>query len=176
MSSDPRSSLCRTKLRPGAPWLTAGGLSRPLKVYRDSFESPTSAPMNAPDSSVSMPDTPPRPMRGRTTQKRVSRVAKPSALFSSATRTSTWLRSSLSRILLTRPITTFLYFTGVLPASRPSALWKLMVTSGPACSQLLTTSDNAITAASTGISQISETLTRRRFTTGRGRFSRSGRS
>jgi hypothetical protein len=104
----------------------------------------------------------------------VSRVAKPSALLSSATATRTLLRSALSPIRVTLPITTFLYFTGVLPASRPSAVWNVMVMSGPACSQLLTTSDKPTKAASTGTSQIQETLKRRRCTTGSGRSAAGG--
>ena len=86
---------------------------------------------------------------------------KGSADWSSSTLATTLRRSSLKAMEVTLPITTFLYLTWVLLASRPSAVWKLMLISGPADIDLWTTIDNPTRAATMGTSHTSETLKRR---------------
>src|SRR5450830_378785 len=143
-----------------------GGVSRPMKSFLLFSESPASAPINAPDNNVPIPETPLAPMRGRTTQKRESSVANDLAEASRSMVVSTWLRSSAKAIDVTLPITTFLYLTWVLLTSSPSAVRKLTVICGPACLALCTTIDNPISAATIGTSHTSDTLKRRRLTSG----------
>src|SRR5882672_1563346 len=100
-----------------------------------------------------MPDTPPAPIRGRTTQNRVSARAKCLTLLSRATVATTCDWSLLNEIAETVPTTTSLHLTGVLPASRPPAVWKLMVICGPAEDQVWITIDTPISAATSGTSQ-----------------------
>src|SRR5690606_12735439 len=105
------------------------------------------------------PDTPLAPMRGRTTQNLVSSRVKGSACWSSSTVATTRVWSSLRLIAVTWPMTTFLYFTCVLLASRPSAVSKLTVICGPEESQFCTSMEKPTRAAAMGTSQTSEMRT-----------------
>lgn len=117
--------------------------------------------MKLPESSVSTPETPPTPMRGRTTQKRAPWVAKERASLDSCTLATTLFLSSARSTVVTSPITTLRYFTWVLCATNPSPLWKEMVITGPCCIQLRTTSDAPIRIARIGTIQTSDTPQRR---------------
>jgi len=66
----------------------------------------------------------------------------------------------------TLPTTTSLYLTSVLPASKPAAVWKLMVIWGPIDSHAWITIDTPMSAATSGTNQTSETGHRRRVTNG----------
>lgn len=114
-----------------------------------------------------MPDTPPSPMRGRTTQKRVSARTKLSALLFSETAAITCEPSWLKEMEVTVPTVTSLYFTGVLPASSPVAVWKEMEIVGPVDNHVWSSSEKPISVAMIGTSQTRETRRRRRITTGR---------
>jgi len=83
MSIEPSDSPRNVNWRPFWSTVTAGGDSRPTNCVCVSVARPPSTPMYAPDSSVPSPDTPLAPMRGRTTQKRLSFTAKSSASFDS---------------------------------------------------------------------------------------------
>src|ERR1700761_685200 len=156
MSIEPSESPCRTNWWPFWSPVIGGGVSRPTKFFSLSGECPASAPMYAPESSVVRPDTPLAPTRGRTTQKRESLTAKSSPSLVNCTCTSTWDRSFDSVMVFTEPTSTSLYFTLVLPGSRPSALTKLIVMVGPFSVTDLITSAMPISAAISGITQTSE--------------------
>lgn len=64
--------------------------------------------MYAPESSVPSPEMPVAPTRGRTTQNRVSRFANRAASLVSWMRTTTRLKSGVSVIACTEPISTSL--------------------------------------------------------------------
>src|SRR5438105_5460887 len=106
--------------------------------------------MYEPESSVPRPLMPAVPMRGLTTQKWVSATAMLAALRSMRTPTSTRLRSSLSDTDSTRPTTTSLKRTSVLPDSRPSAVRNSMTMCGPASRQVRTRSDAPMFTARIG--------------------------
>ena len=113
-----------------------------------------------------MPDTPLMPTRGRTTQKRVSSRMRLRAFFTNDTVATTCELSSLSEMAVTVPITTSLYLTGVLPASRPCAVLNVIVISGPTDNHAWITIDRPINAATSGTSQTSESRRRLRVTGG----------
>ena len=156
MSTDPSESPRSTYCAPFWSPVTAGGVSSPANSVWDSDERPASTPIYAPDSSVPSPDTPVAPTRGRTIQKREPLTAKSSDSFLSCTSTSTRVRSFDSVIALTMPISTSLYLTWVLPGSRPSALWKVRVISGPRSRTDLITRPMPISAAISGTSHTSD--------------------
>src|SRR5450830_43974 len=130
-----------------------GGCSRPANSFLVSSDLPASAPMYAPESKVLSPEIPDAATRGRTTQKRASSAVKLSASLVSCTVVTTWERSLLSLIACTRPISTSLYLTLVLPASSPSAEMKVIVMIGPRSRMILTTKVKPMTAATIGMSQ-----------------------
>src|SRR5574341_1121671 len=70
-------------------------------------------------------------------------------------------RSLLSEICFTSPTSTFLYLIFVLPASRPSAVLKVIVIVGPRSWIAFTASHPPITTATIGISQTIENNPRR---------------
>ncbi|KAG1245020.1 hypothetical protein G6F65_021471 [Rhizopus arrhizus] len=111
--------------------MTVGGLSRPVNSLPGSVDCPRSTPIYAPDSSVSTPETPSIPMRGRTTQNRESSRARLAASLSSATVATTREPSSLKPIAVTVPTLTSLYFTKVLPSSRPGGVRYVILLTGP---------------------------------------------
>src|SRR5690554_1255026 len=77
---------------------------------------------------------------------------------------------------VTRPTLTSLYRNWVLPTSSPSAVLNEMVTRGPVCIQVRTTSDAPAIAATSGTSQIQEILLFLRVTIGAGTGSSPFRS
>ncbi len=113
------------------------------------------------------PETPVASARGRTTQNLVSAAVKLRASWSSWTVAMTRERSSASLRLFTVPISTSLYLSRVLPASMPSAVRNEMVIVGPRSTSIRTTRVMPTSAATIGISQISDGSQRRRFTTDR---------
>jgi hypothetical protein len=80
---------------------------------------------------VPRPETPPAPIRGRTTQNWVSSRSSGIANFSSCATTSTLSRSSPRPTLSTSPTSTLRALILVLPASIPSAVLKTIVILGP---------------------------------------------
>src|SRR5471032_3296007 len=78
-----------------------------------------------------------------------------------------WVRSSLKVMAVTVPMTTFLYLTWVLLASRPSAVRKLTVIFGPTDIQSWTTIDRPTNAATIGTSHTNDNRMRRRLISGR---------
>src|SRR3982751_3003923 len=67
-------------------------------------------------------------------------------------------RSLLTLTAVTSPISTFLYLILVLPASKPSAVLKLIVIVGPRSSTAFTPSQAPMIKATAGINQTSETV------------------
>ncbi|MNV65075.1 hypothetical protein D3C71_1577510 [compost metagenome] len=132
-----------------------------MKVFSGTFEPPESAPMKLPESKVSTPETPPAPMRGRTTQKRAPRVANDRASLDNCTLATTLFLSSARSTVVTSPITTLRYLTWVLCATRPSPVWKEIEISGPCCIQLRTTNEAPTRTARMGTIQTSDTFQRR---------------
>src|SRR3546814_11540760 len=106
------------------------------------------------------------PIRGRTTQNTESSAVKPSADLFRSTLATTWLRSSLSAMAVTWPITTFLYRTWVLLASMPMAVWKLISIFGPALRTSLITLEAPTRLAMIGTTHNREPLKRRVLTPG----------
>src|ERR1044071_6327180 len=100
-------------------------------------------------------------MRGRTTKKRVSSRRKSSACLLSSAVTTMPFRSGRKTMVLTRPISTSLYLILVLPASRPSAVLKVMVMVGPCSSTAFTASQPPTSTATMGMSQMSCGVKRR---------------
>src|SRR5450830_156208 len=156
MSSEPRSPACSTNCLPEVSRVMMGGCSSPANSFLVSSDLPATAPNKAPDNKVFRPEMPDAATRGRTTQKRVSSAVKLSASLVSCTVVKTCERSLLSVIDCTRPISTSLYFTLVLPASSPSAEEKLIVITGPRSINILATSVRPTTAATMGINHTSE--------------------
>src|SRR5882672_817658 len=91
----------------------------------------------------------------RATQKRVSSTRWGPAFLANSAVTMTRLRSGERSTPVTSPTSTSLYLILVLPASRPSAVLKLIVMTGPRSSTLLTASQPPTSAATSGISHTS---------------------
>src|SRR6185369_5741324 len=106
----------------------------------------------------------PPEMRGRTTQNRVSSTSCAAKSLTSSAVTITVERSFAISTLLTSPISTSLNFSLVLPASRPSAVLKVIVITGPLSSIDFTASQPPTSAAMSGISHTSCTVRRDFFT------------
>src|SRR5882672_12954694 len=94
-------------------------------------------------------------MRGRTTQKRVSSTTRLSAPFTSSAVATTPLKSGARLISVMCPMSMSLYLILVLPACRPSAVRKLMITAVPRSSQWLTASQAPMARATAGTIQTS---------------------
>src|SRR5262249_47744033 len=105
------------------------------------------------------------------TKNRVSSTRKLSTCLLSSAVATTPLRSVLSVTVLTKPISTSLYLILVLPASRPSAVLKLMVMTGPRSRMARTASQPPTSTATMGTIQMSCGVKRRR-----GAATASGRS
>src|SRR6266436_4963166 len=118
-------------------------------------------PIYTPDSKVSSPDTEPTPMRGRTIQNWVSALSKLAASFDKLALTTTVWLSALSTTSDTCPTVTSRYLTGVLPTCTPSPFKKLIVTRGPAFTQLLTSSEIPIATATIGTTHTNRGIQRR---------------
>ena len=112
-------------------------------------------PMYEPESRVPRPVTVPPETRGRTTQKRVSSTRYFFASLTSSAVTMTCEVSGASTMPVTRPISTSLYLSLVLPASRPSAVANVIVMVGPFSRIDLTASQPPTSAATSGISHTS---------------------
>src|SRR3990167_455550 len=108
-----------------------------------------------------MPDTPPAPIRGRTTQNCESSRVKLSACLASLIVALTLFWSLLSSTSETCPITTLRYLTSVLLAVRPLPVLNVTVMVGPSCIMLWTTREMPTSTATIGTIQTSETLKRR---------------
>src|SRR6266542_2641002 len=174
-SVDPRSSARSMNCRPGSSPVTIGATSSPTKSRRDSLDLPMSMPMKPPESSVPSPDTPPAVMRGRTTKNRVSSRRNSSDCLLSSAVTTMPFRFGLKVMVLTRPISTSLYLIFVLPASRPSAVLKVMVIVGPRSRIALAASQPPTSTATMGMIQMSCGVKRRLGTaTASGRSCASG--
>src|SRR5579864_6648607 len=176
-SSEPMSSDFNTNSRPGTSLAKTGGVSRPTKSRWLVVDLPLSMPINEPDSSVPMPDTVPPEMRGRTTQKRVlsTSISVASLTISAVATTRVW--SLVSVTLLTTPMSTFLNLILVLPASSPSPVAKVIVMVGPCSMTAFTASQQTISTAMIGTSQISCSRQRGRgVATASGISGESGRS
>src|SRR5262245_21239005 len=98
---------------------------------------------------------PPAVTRGRTTKNCVSARRKSSACLLSSAVTMMPLRSELSVIVLTTPISTSLYLIFVLPASSPSAVLNSMVITGPRSRMARTASHPPTSTATIGMIQTS---------------------
>src|SRR5262245_5459317 len=98
---------------------------------------------------------PPAVTRGRTTKNCVSARRKSSACLLSSAVTMMPLRSELSVIVLTTPISTSLYLIFVFPASRPSAVLNSMVITGPRSRMARTASQPPTSTATIGMIQTS---------------------
>src|SRR5262245_41967042 len=142
------------KWRPGTSPVIRGATSSPTYSRRLIVDFPGSTPIYDPENSVPSPDTIPPAIRGLTTQNCVSSTKRDSASLTSSTVTSTSFPLSASVIPFTSPTSTDLYLTLVLPASRPSAVLKVIVIVGPLSMMPLTTSQPPINAAMIGINQI----------------------
>jgi hypothetical protein len=105
---EPSVSAVSLSLRPGASAGVSGGISRPRKVREISPTLAGSTSMYAPESRVSRPLTPPMPMRGRTTQKRLPLRSSGSASCSMRALTTTFARSGASVTDSTWPTSTLL--------------------------------------------------------------------
>src|SRR5262249_38165643 len=117
-----------------------------------------------PAKGVRRPTPPPAVTRGRTTKTRVSSTRKLSASLLSSAVATTPFRSGLRLTVFTRPISTSLYLILVLPASRPSAVLKVMVMTGPRSRTAFTASQPPTSTATMGTSQMSWGAKRRRGT------------
>ena len=142
-----------TNSRPGVSVLMTGGTSSPTYSCLAFPDLLTSTPIYEPDSSVPSPVTVPPEMRGRTTQKRVPSTRYGAACLAISTFTTTPFRSGEKAMLLTRPTSTSLYLILVLPASRPSAVTKVIEISGPLSSIALIASQPPTSTATIGINQ-----------------------
>src|SRR5262245_50395638 len=99
---------------------------------------------------------------GRTTQKIVLSVSKGSASRVVSTVTTTSERSGAMAMLVTVPITTFLYLSWDWPAVRPAAVSKVMVMVGPRLEKVSQASHRAIRPVSRGTIQTRGMRRRRR--------------
>jgi len=118
---------------PGTASGVSGGSSRPVKLVTTLASScaVVDMAMKAPEKSVPRPEIPARPMRGRSTQKRVFSFRYLSVSLAILTETMTPVSASSSWIFSTLPTSTLRKRTGVFPAASPSADSKRMVMSSP---------------------------------------------
>src|SRR3984957_13175694 len=126
--------------------------------------------------SVPRPVTLAPEMRGRTTQNFVSDARNSSVLGAICALMITRWWSSESRIDDTVPISTPLYWSLVLPASRPSAVRKTIVIVGPSLRILVTATHTPTSAARIGMNHTSDSRVRLRvrpFDSGTGGKGRS---